>query len=241
MSESAGNQLAGSLRAHLARLPVVWRECLAAQLAANTTRALIDFVDARLADGAVIYPSQPLAALQACTPRDVRVIILGQDPYHGPGQAHGFAFSVPEGVRPPPSLRNIFLELAHDCGCRQQRSGCLLAWSRQGVLLLNSVLTVEAGAPGSHASRGWEPLTDAIVVALASLAAPKVFLLWGAQAQAKRERIEAAIAPNLVLCANHPSPMSARRGPQSFLGCGHFSRANAYLVSQGSGPIDWCS
>jgi len=241
MSQDAASALAGSLRAHFARLPQGWRRCLAAPLAADTTSALVDFVDARLAAGATIYPPQPLAALEACTPPDVRVVILGQDPYHGPGQAHGFAFSVPHGVRPPPSLRNIFFELSRDCGCPVQRSGCLLAWAHQGVLLLNSVLTVEAGQPGSHAARGWEPFTDSIIVTLARLSEPKVFMLWGAQAQAKREQIDASsAAPHLVLCANHPSPLSARRPPQPFLGCGHFSQANRFLVSQGCAPIDWC-
>jgi len=240
MSVPIGEHLAESLHTHFAQLAASWRECLAAPLAAESTRALANYVDTRLAAGATVYPSQPLAALNACLPDAVRVVILGQDPYHGPGQAHGFAFSVPEGVRPPPSLRNIFLELARDCACPAKRSGFLLGWSRQGVLLLNSVLTVEAGAPGSHAGRGWEALTDAVVNVLAQLPTPKVFLLWGAQAQAKRERIELARAPHLVLCANHPSPLSARRPPQPFLGCGHFSKANAYLASQGLASINWC-
>jgi len=240
MSAEGVSALAGSLRAHFAYLSENWRKCLEAPLAADSTSALVDFVDGRLAAGATVYPRQPLAALQACEPADVRVVVLGQDPYHGPGQAHGFAFSVPEGVRPPPSLRNIFLELARDCSCPARRSGCLLGWSQQGVLLLNSVLTVEAGRPGSHAGHGWEPLTDAVVSVLAGLPAAKVFLLWGAQAQAKRERIEAGRAPHLVLCANHPSPLSARRGPLPFLGCGHFSQTNEYLTSQGLAAIDWC-
>jgi len=235
-----GGALSGSLRAHLAALPWQWRQCLVTALAAETTRLLVEFVDGRIAAGATVYPPQPLAALQACLPADVRVVILGQDPYHGPGQAHGFAFSVPEGVRPPPSLRNIFLELSRDCACPPRRSGNLAAWCRQGVLLLNSVLTVEAGRPGSHAERGWEPLTDAVVAAVAALPAAKVFLLWGAQAQNKREQIAGTSAPHLVLTANHPSPLSARRPPQPFLGCGHFSQANRYLAIHGLAPIDWC-
>lgn len=240
MSPQAGRALSGSLRLHLDALPKQWRQCLATPLTAESTRSLVEFVDGRVAAGATVYPSEPLAALHACSPADVRVLILGQDPYHGPGQAHGFAFSVPEGVRPPPSLRNIFLELSRDCACPPRRSGSLLAWSRQGVLLLNSVLTVEAGRPGSHAERGWEPLTDAVVATVAALPAGKVFLLWGAQAQTKRAQIEAVSAPHLVLTANHPSPLSARRPPQPFLGCGHFSQANRYLTSQGFAPIDWC-
>jgi len=235
-----GGAFSGSLRRHLDALPQQWQQSLAVPLAADTTRSLVEFIDGRVADGATIYPPHPLAALQACSPADVRVLILGQDPYHGPGQAHGFAFSVPEGVRPPPSLRNIFLELARDCGCAPRRSGSLLGWGRQGVLLLNSVLTVEAGQPGCHAGRGWEPLTDAIVAVVASLPTAKVFLLWGAQAQSKREQIDALSAPHLVLTASHPSPLSARRLPQPFLGCGHFSQANRYLASYGLAPIDWC-
>lgn len=240
MSPQGAAGLRGSLRSHFAALPPEWRKCLAAPLASDSTRALVDFLDRRVAAGARVFPAQPLAALQACAPHEVRVIILGQDPYHGPGQAHGFAFSVPDGVRPPPSLRNIFLELARDCGCPVKRSGSLLQWSRQGVLLLNTVLTVESGQAGSHAGRGWEAFTDAVVDAVAALPAPKVFLLWGAQAQAKRERIDAIAAPHLVLSANHPSPLSARRPPLPFLGCGHFSQANRYLATQGLAPIDWC-
>ena len=240
MSADSGHALSGSLRAHLDALPEPWRQCLATSLAAETTRSLVQFIDGRLATDVTIYPPQPLAALQACSPADVRVVILGQDPYHGPGQAHGFAFSVPEAVRPPPSLRNIFLELARDCACPPRRSGTLLGWSRQGVLLLNSVLTVEVGRPGSHAQRGWEPLTDAVVTAIAALPVAKVFLLWGAQAQTKREQIEAVCSPHLVLTASHPSPLSARRPPQPFLGCGHFSQANRYLERHGRTPIDWC-
>jgi len=233
-------RLAGSLRSHFASLPEAWQERLATPLAADATRALVDFVDARVATGCAVFPSQPLAALQACAPQDVRVVVLGQDPYHGAGQAHGFAFSVPDGVRPPPSLRNIFIELGRDCGCPSLRSGSLLAWSRLGVLLLNTVLTVEQGRPGSHAGRGWEFVTDAIIDAIAAMPTPKVFLLWGAQAQSKRARIQAAAAPNLVLCANHPSPLSARRPPVPFLGCAHFSQANRHLVAQGLAPVNWC-
>jgi uracil-DNA glycosylase len=233
-------RLAGSLRSHFASLPEAWQEHLAAPLAADATRVLVDFVDARVATGCAVFPSQPLAALQACAPQDVRVVVLGQDPYHGAGQAHGFAFSVPDGVRPPPSLRNIFIELGRDCGCASPRSGSLLAWSRLGVLLLNTVLTVEQGRPGSHAGCGWEFVTDAIIDAIAAMPTPKVFLLWGAQAQSKRARIQATAAPNLVLCANHPSPLSARRPPVPFLGCAHFSQANRYLLAQGLAPVNWC-
>ena len=235
-----GTCLTGTLRAHLAALSPAWRASLASILAAGSTQALIDYVDGRVAAGQVVFPPQPLAALQGCAPQDVRVVILGQDPYHGAGQAHGYAFSVPDGVRPPPSLRNIFLELARDCHCPPPPSGALLGWSRQGVLLLNTVLTVEEGRAGSHAGRGWESFTDAVIDAIASLPGAKVFLLWGAQAQAKRDRIQAVGAAQLVLCANHPSPLSARRPPVPFLGCTHFSQANRYLSANGREPIDWC-
>jgi uracil-DNA glycosylase len=202
--------------------------------------ALLAFLEQRTAAGARIYPLAPLRAL-VLTPRDeVRVVILGQDPYHGPGQAHGLAFSVPNGVRPPPSLRNIFLELRSDLGCAAPASGNLERWARQGVFLLNAVLTVEDGQPGSHARMGWELLTDALVAAVAHDSAPKAFLLWGAQAQAKQALIEAAGLGHLILAANHPSPLSARRPPVPFLGCRHFSRANAFLVQHGRGAVNWC-
>jgi uracil-DNA glycosylase len=233
----------GALQEHFARLPAHWREPLAPLLAAASTLALADYIGARCAAGSAIFPPQPLAALHDCGPRDVRVVVLGQDPYHGPGQAHGFAFSVPEGVRRPPSLRNIQRELARDCGGAPQEGGSLLGWSRQGVLLLNCVLTVERGLPGSHARRGWEGVTDAIIDIVAAAPGPRAFLLWGAYAQARRARIEAAArrsgAASLVLEANHPSPLSARRPPLPFLGCGHFSRTNRHLVESGLAPIDW--
>jgi uracil-DNA glycosylase len=236
-----GAALSASLREHFAALPAAWSASLAPVLAMPAGQALIKFVDARLAAGAVVFPAQPLAALHATAPREVRAVILGQDPYHGPGQAHGYAFSVLDGVRPPPSLRNILAEVARDCGCAATRTGDLRGWSRQGVLLLNAVLTVEQGAAASHAGRGWECITDAIVDVIIGQPAPKVFLLWGAYAQAKRERILAASQPSLVMQANHPSPLSARRPPVPFLGCGHFSRANAYLLEHGLAQIDWCA
>lgn len=185
-----------------------------------------------------MYPPRPFRALELTPLSDVRVVILGQDPYHGIGQAHGLAFSVNDGVKPPPSLRNIFKELRRDLGAPPPMSGSLEPWARQGVLLLNTVLTVEEGAPASHAKRGWEELTDSLISTVARDAAPKVFLLWGAQAQAKRGLIEAAGA-HLVLTANHPSPLSAARGPAPFMGCGHFSAANAWLRQRGLSAIDW--
>jgi uracil-DNA glycosylase len=229
------------LAAHIDALPDAWR-ALAERLAATPPGAALQaFLAQRLADGARIFPPRPLHALELTSPADVRVVILGQDPYHGAGQAHGLAFSVPDGVRPPPSLRNIFVELHGDLGCPQPRSGNLERWARQGVLLLNAVLTVEEGLPASHAGRGWEPFTGAVVDALAGDPQPKVFMLWGAHAQAAQARIEAAGGGvHLVLAANHPSPLSARRRPRPFLGCRHFSQANAFLSARGRGAVDWC-
>jgi uracil-DNA glycosylase len=198
------------------------------------------FVAARIEAGAKVYPSTPLRSLELTPFADVRVVILGQDPYHGPDQAHGLAFSVPDGVRAPPSLRNIFIELARDCGCKAPPSGNLERWARQGVLLLNAVMSVEDGAPGSHAKKGWEVFTDSLVTALAEDAAPKAFLLWGAYAQAKDALIERTGRTHCVLQANHPSPLSARRPPVPFLGCSHFSQTNAFLETHGRGRIDWC-
>lgn len=233
------NRLREPLDALLDRIDPGWRPPVERWRGSDTGGALVAHVDARLAAGATIYPTLPLRAL-ALTPRaSVRVVILGQDPYHRPGQAEGLAFSVPPEVAAPPSLRNILAELARDCGVGERAErGHLGGWARQGVLLLNTVLTVEEGRPGSHAGRGWEALTDEIVSTLAGEDAPKVFMLWGAQAQTKVPLIEAVGAHrHLLLAANHPSPLSARRSPAPFIGCAHFSRADAFL-----GPgraIDW--
>jgi uracil-DNA glycosylase len=214
---------------------------------------LASFIEARLADGAVVYPPQPLRALELTPLANVRVVILGQDPYHGPGQAEGLAFSVAPGIKLPPSLRNIFKEQARDPALPGTPSalpvnGSLLRWAQQGVLLLNACLTVEEGRPGSHAGQGWEALTDSVFKAVLSQSSPAVFMLWGAHAQRMAEvvRSHGAVAQtdgdggrHLVLCANHPSPLSALRPPQPFIGCGHFSQANAFLQRQGNSPIDW--
>jgi uracil-DNA glycosylase len=169
------------------------------------------------------------------TPLDaVRVMILGQDPYHGPGQAHGLCFSVPAGVRPPPSLLNIFKELESDLGLRRPGHGFLEHWASQGVLLLNSVLTVENGRAGSHRDRGWERFTDSVVRLVNARSDPVVFLLWGSYAQKKAAFVDQT--RHLVLKAAHPSPLSAHSG---FFGCRHFSRANAFLQARGLPPIDW--
>ncbi len=228
------------LSAHCQALPPDWRALAQRFFASEAGEALQAFLAQRVAAGAAIYPPRPLHALELAPLAAVRVVILGQDPYHGAGQAHGLAFSVPDGVRPPPSLRNIFLELKDDLGGAMPATGNLERWARQGVLLLNAVLTVEDGQPAAHAGKGWEMFTDAMIDALAQDAPPKVFLLWGAQAQAKQSRIANAARAHCVLSANHPSPLSARRGPQPFLGCRHFSQANRFLASRGLGQIEWC-
>jgi uracil-DNA glycosylase len=200
-------------------------------------KKLSSFVEERRAAGATIFPPQPLRALTLTPFDEVRVVILGQDPYHGEGQAHGLAFSVPQGIKTPPSLRNIFSELQRDLGCTPPIDGTLDRWARQGVLLLNAVFTVERGLPGSHARKGWETFTSMLMEALVADQRPKVFMLWGMLAQAWQSEIT---APHLVLQANHPSPLSARRPPVPFVGCGHFSQANAFLQQHGRGVIDWC-
>jgi uracil-DNA glycosylase len=228
------------LTAHLDAVAPGWRPAVRTFLASEAGSGLQRFLAERAAAGAVMYPPWPFHALELTDLASTRVVILGQDPYHGPGQAHGLAFSVPEGVRLPPSLRNIFLELQSDLGCAPPEHGNLERWARQGVLLLNAVMSVEDGAPASHAGHGWERLSDELIVCLAQDARPKVFLLWGAHAQAKRAAIDAAGGTHLVLTANHPSPLSARRRPEPFLGCRHFSRANAFLRASGQGDVDWC-
>jgi uracil-DNA glycosylase len=228
------------LSAHVDALAADWRALAQHFLASKDGQSLQHFLAARAAAGATIYPPRPLHALELTPLHDVRVVILGQDPYHGPGQAHGLAFSVPDGVRPPPSLRNIFLELKSDLGCPIPASGNLERWARRGVLLLNAVFTVEEGKPGSHANRGWERLSRSVIEQLARDARPKVFLLWGAFAQAQRDLVETNGPQHLVLAANHPSPLSARRLPVPFLGCRHFSKANEFLGLHGRGVVDWC-
>ena len=215
-----------------------WQAVVQAWRHSGAGRSLVEFVERRQREGATVFPAEPLRAL-SLTPLDaVRVVILGQDPYHGAGQAEGLAFSVPVGQKLPPSLRNIDKELQRDLGQPPARSGHLMAWTRQGVLLLNTSLTVEEGAAGSHAKKGWEALTDGLIAATAAHAAPKVYLLWGAHAQAKAPLIEAAGPQHLVLQANHPSPLSATRPPQPFIGCGHFGAAQAWLAARGQ-VLDW--
>ena len=220
------NRLTQPLSATLDRVPADWREVVEAWRQSQPGQALLNFVEARQREDAVIYPAEPLRALELTPLASVRVVILGQDPYHGPGQAEGLAFSVPRGVKIPPSLRNIHVELQRDLGMSPPTHGHLGAWARQGVLLLNTSLTVEDGRPASHARRSWEALTDALITATARQPRAITYLLWGAHAQAKAPLIQAAGAGrHQVLMANHPSPLSARRPPVPFIGCGHFGVA----------------
>ena len=191
---------------------------------------LLAYLTERLETQAVIFPPQPLRALALTPPELVRVVILGQDPYHGRGQAEGLAFSVAPGTPPPPSLRNIFKEIQRDLGTPPPAfpvpGGSLVKWAENGVLLLNTCLTVEEGLPASHAKRGWEQLTDAVIRHVSEHQKNVIFMLWGAHAQSKRDLIDAG--RHKILLANHPSPLSALRPPLPFIGCGHFSVARAW-------------
>ncbi|MFP5467301.1 MAG: uracil-DNA glycosylase [Gammaproteobacteria bacterium] len=213
-----------------------WRTLVDGFWAGAQGRMLKSFLAQRMAEQAVVYPPRPLRALELTPPEAVRVVILGQDPYHGPGQAEGLAFSVAPGMPVPPSLRNIFKELSREPGVPVPANGSLVRWTEQGVLLLNAVLTVEDGQAASHAGRGWEALTDAVVKACSDEGQDKVFMLWGAHAQRKSTLISAR---HRVLTANHPSPLSASRPPVPFLGCGHFTEANRWLRDHGGKPVAW--
>jgi uracil-DNA glycosylase len=209
-----------------------WRAAVDEFFASAEGERLGRFMRERLAAGAVIYPPHPLRALELTPLSSVHAVVLGQDPYHGPGQAEGLAFSVAEGVKHPPSLRNIFKELGE-----APQSGSLVGWARSGVLLLNACLTVEDGQPASHAKKGWESLTDRLLGLVAATASPCVYLLWGAHAQAKaglvREHAAQYAREVLVLETNHPSPLSARRPPVPFLGSGCFRQAREWLAERG--------
>ncbi|SFG22640.1 Uracil-DNA glycosylase [Novosphingobium sp. CF614] len=220
-------------------VPPSWQPVLTPVLASAEARRLGGWLKTEEAAGKRIYPPRGsrLRALELTPLDSVKVVILGQDPYHGAGQAHGLAFSVREGVRMPPSLVNIYKELASDCGVTPPRHGNLEHWARQGVLLLNNALTVQEGQAGSHQNRGWEAITDAAVAAVAAKPEPCVFLLWGSHARKKAMRVPGlASSHHLVLTAPHPSPLSAHAG---FFGCRHFSRANAFLKAHGREAIDW--
>jgi uracil-DNA glycosylase len=214
-----------------------WEDAVQDFLASDAGQGLCARLDERLRAGAVVVPPEPFRALRL-TPRPaVRVVILGQDPYHGEGQANGLAFSVHAGVPVPPSLRNIFKELGI-WGPERKTQGGLEGWAAQGVLLLNTVLTTELGQAAAHAGWGWERLTDALIQRAA--AQPHVvFMLWGSHAQAKRALIGGD--PGRVLCCYHPSPLSATRGPTPFMGSGVFQRANAWLEAAGVPPVDWAA
>ncbi|MBL38254.1 MAG: uracil-DNA glycosylase [Xanthomonadales bacterium] len=213
-----------------------WLRVLESEFEQPYMIALKRFLLERKAAGAEIYPPGGLIfnALDSTPPSRVRVVILGQDPYHGPGQAHGLCFSVRPGVRVPPSLVNIFKELREDIGFDIPGHGCLQAWADHGVLLLNAVLTVERGQAGAHQGKGWERFTDRVVEVVNGGERPVVFMLWGSQAQRKGAGIDRN--RHLVLSAPHPSPLSAHRG---FFGCRHFSKANDWLEERGMTPVDW--
>jgi len=218
------------------RLAESWKSRIGEYLKREDMQSLRGFLRERMQKGARVFPPAPqiFAALDA-TPFDkVKVVILGQDPYHGLGQAHGLCFSVQHGTAVPPSLVNIYKELQRDLGIAPPSHGCLTHWAEQGVLLLNAVLTVEEGRAGAHQGKGWEGFTDHIVDVLNREREHLVFLLWGSYAQAKGKMIDTS--KHRVLKAPHPSPLSAHRG---FIGCGHFSKTNEYLVRHGMAPIDW--
>ena len=217
------------------RIDSSWKQALAAEFAAPYWGTLTSFVHSEY-KATKVYPPPKLIfnAFDTCPFENVKVVILGQDPYHGAGQAHGLCFSVPDGVRVPPSLQNIYKELKEDLGVEPRTDGDLSRWARQGVLLLNATLTVRAGEPGSHQGKGWEQFTDAAIKRLSDGREHLVFLLWGNYARAKRELINAD--KHLILEAPHPSPYSAASG---FFGCKHFSKANTYLTEHGSKPVNW--
>lgn len=219
----------------MVRIDSSWAEKLAGVFASAEWERLADFVRREYANEMIFPPAGKIfAALDACPYDRVKVVIIGQDPYHGPGQANGLAFSVAPGVSIPPSLQNIFKEVADDMGTPMPANGDLTRWAAQGVLLLNSSLTVKAGKPASHAGMGWEVMTDAAIKALSDGRENLVFLLWGAHAGKKSGLIDSS--KHLILKAPHPSPLSAHRG---FFGCRHFSRTNAYLKLHNVDPIIW--
>lgn len=221
---------------HALKLEPSWRARVGEYLQRPDMQALAEFLRSELRAGKTIYPPprKIFTALDTTPFDDVKVVIIGQDPYHGPKQAHGLCFSVMPGVDNPPSLQNMLKEIAQDLGYPPPDHGCLIPWARQGVLLLNSVLTVEHGRPESHKGKGWEGFTDAVVDRLNRERENLVFLLWGSYAQAKGKLVDGR--RHLVLKAPHPSPLSAHRG---FFGCGHFSKTNKWLADHSLTPIEW--
>jgi uracil-DNA glycosylase len=217
-------------------IPASWRAHVGAELEKPYWGKLRAFVDAERKAHVVYPPEEEVFSALELTPWDaVRVMILGQDPYHGPGQAHGLAFSVRPGVTPPPSLRNMFREMKDDAGCPAPADGWLVPWAKQGVLLLNAVLTVRAGEPNSHKGKGWEKFTDAVIRAVDASPRRVVFVLWGGYAGKKEALIDAG--RHAVIRSAHPSPLSAKRG---FFGSRPFSKINALLEAAGESPVDWC-
>ncbi|MES2345839.1 MAG: uracil-DNA glycosylase [Chlamydiota bacterium] len=215
-----------------------WQEKLREEIKKPYMRALETFLESEKKSGKLVYPPEPLIfyAFSKVSFEDVKVVIMGQDPYHGPGQAHGLSFSVPCGIAPPPSLKNIFKELISDVNISLPKSGCLSRWADQGVLLLNATLTVRDGEPKSHHGRGWEQFTDAVILHLIQREDPIVFILWGKLAQEKYLNVmQEKKHPHAVLMSAHPSPYSAK----NFFGGRHFSKANSFLEKWGKKPIDW--
>lgn len=217
------------------RIEESWKEALAGEFEKDYFRELVSELHKEKAAGTVIYPPGPLIfnAFDKTPLPSLKVVILGQDPYHNPGEAMGLSFSVPDGVRIPPSLRNIFKEIESDLGIRMSGSSNLEPWARQGVLLLNSILTVRAGAAASHRSLGWEYFTDAVIRCISERCEGIVFLLWGRYARSKAVLIDSS--RHHVLEAAHPSPLAGG----AFFGCRHFSRTNELLIAEGRSPIDW--
>ena len=213
-----------------------WKPHLQGVFESSEMRGLKDFLTQEYQNGKTIYPAKScfFKAFDLTAYDDVKVVILGQDPYHGPGQAHGLSFSVPPNIKIPPSLVNIYKEIKTDLGIENGRHGFLASWAEQGVLLLNSVLTVEKGKAASHRNRGWEHFTDQVIEVINDREKPLVFMLWGSYAQKKAQFVNKK--RHLVLSGPHPSPLSAHRG---FFGCKHFSKANEFLMAHGQAPIDW--
>ena len=217
------------------RIEQSWKNALADEFGKPYFESLVRFLHSEKRAGKLIYPpgSQIFKAFELTPVHKLKVVILGQDPYHGPGQAMGLSFSVPEGVQTPPSLKNIFKEIESDLGIRMSGSPDLRPWAEQGVLLLNAILTVEAGLAASHSKAGWEQFTDDVITYISNNCEGVAFMLWGNFARSKAQLIDAS--KHLVLEAAHPSPLA--RG--AFFGCRHFSKANAYLISKGKSPVDW--
>lgn len=232
-----------SVRGLLENLPRGWEAPIDSFFSSSLGKNLLSVIEKRLEDGVTIFPPDPFYGLRLLRPNDVRVVILGQDPYHEVGEATGLAFSVPANrTKLPPSLKNIFKEIAREFQTNVRINGDLSDWAKAGVLLLNTVLTVEEGKAASHAKLGWETLTDALLTHCLTQQgkSPVAFLLWGAKAQEKEALIqENATGPILILKANHPSPLSVLRPPIPFIGCNHFEKANAFLAENGATAIAW--